>query len=114
MPLPPLLKGPQATVPDRAGLRQYGSHVYQSTAKGQISLKRQASIAKERPALPSTALNGDPLLSVDDVAELAGLHPEVVRRAIRRDELKASKLCSRFRIRPSDYEAWIDASRFES
>jgi excisionase family DNA binding protein len=49
-----------------------------------------------------------PLLSVEEVGRLSGLHPEVVRRAIRRLELRASKLCGRYRVRQEHFEAWIE------
>jgi excisionase family DNA binding protein len=53
------------------------------------------------------------LLTVFDVAELTQLHPEVVRREIRRGHLRATILCRRLRISPSDLQVWIDANRSE-
>lgn len=49
------------------------------------------------------------VLTVDDVAELVQLGPEAVRRAVRRGELRASKLGGRIRIRRDDVNAWIEA-----
>ena len=51
------------------------------------------------------------LLTVTEVSELAQLHPEVVRRAIRDGELRASAMRRRLRIRTSDYEAWVESNR---
>ncbi len=48
-------------------------------------------------------------MTVDDVAELVQLGPEAVRRAVRRGELRASKLGGRIRIRRDDVNAWIEA-----
>lgn len=52
------------------------------------------------------------LLSVDDVAQIAKLSAKTVRRAIDRGELVAHKVCGRWRIRESDFEAWIERGRF--
>ena len=54
-----------------------------------------------------------PLLSPEDVARQCGLSRRAVYRAIERGELRASRLCSRLRIRPEDLDAWIDANRVE-
>jgi len=53
------------------------------------------------------------LLSPEDVATQCGLSRKAVYRAIERGELRASKLCSRLRIRPDDLDTWIEASRLE-
>jgi excisionase family DNA binding protein len=53
------------------------------------------------------------LLSVRDVAELAGLSQMAVYRAIHDGELKAAKLRGKLRIRPKDFERWIDESSVE-
>ncbi len=52
----------------------------------------------------------DVLLSPEDVASQCGLSRKAVYRAIDRGELKAARLCSRLRIRPSDVEAWVEAN----
>jgi excisionase family DNA binding protein len=48
------------------------------------------------------------LLSPQQIRDLTGLHEEVIRRAIRDGELRASKLRGKLRVRPQDYDAWID------
>ena len=52
-------------------------------------------------------------LTVYEVANTVALHPKVVRRAIDAGELRAVKLRSRIRIRPGDFEAWVEANRVE-
>ena len=53
------------------------------------------------------------LLSPEDVAHRCGLSRRAVYRAIERGELRASRLCSRLRIRPEDLDAWIAANGVE-
>jgi excisionase family DNA binding protein len=53
------------------------------------------------------------LLSPEDVATQCGLSRKAVYRAIERGELRASKLCSRLRIRPDDLDTWIEGNRLE-
>jgi excisionase family DNA binding protein len=53
------------------------------------------------------------LLSPEDVATQCGLSRKAVYRAIERGELRASKLCSRLRIRPDDLDTWIETNRLE-
>lgn len=55
-----------------------------------------------------------PLLSPEDVARQCGLSRRAVYRAIERGELRASRLCSRLRIRPEDVDAWIAANAVET
>jgi excisionase family DNA binding protein len=72
-----------------------------------------AALAKREPPArpPATSKNGDPeFLTVKEVAEIVRLHERVVRRAIRRGELRASKPCGRIRIRRADLEAWLKDS----
>jgi excisionase family DNA binding protein len=59
-------------------------------------------------------MKAEQTLTVDDVAGLARLHPEVVRRAIRRGELRASRLCGRLRVTTSDYHAWLKQSQMQT
>ena len=47
-------------------------------------------------------------LSVADAARAAGLSQRAVYRAIQRGELTASHVCSRLRIHPDDFLAWMD------
>lgn len=49
----------------------------------------------------------EPLLTPNEVASLAGLHPEVIRREIRRGNLKAHKLTGRLRISRAAYHDWL-------
>jgi len=51
-----------------------------------------------------------PLLTPEDVARRCRLSRRVVYDAIRRGELPALRLCSRLRIRPEDFEAWLSAA----
>ena len=55
----------------------------------------------------------DALLSPEEVAGQCGLSRRAVYRAIERGELRASRLCSRIRIRAADVEAWVDESQIE-
>ena len=48
------------------------------------------------------------LLDVDQVAEVVGLSPLTVRRALREGDLVGSKLRGRWRIDPANVAAWID------
>jgi excisionase family DNA binding protein len=51
------------------------------------------------------------LMSPEDVAKWCGLSKRAVYRAIERGELSASRLCHRLRVRPTDVEAWVEATR---
>jgi excisionase family DNA binding protein len=55
----------------------------------------------------------DALLSPEQVAGRCGLSRRAVYRAIERGELRASRLCSRIRVRAADVEAWVDGSQIE-
>lgn len=50
------------------------------------------------------------LLTVEDAAERARVHPETVKRAIRSGRLRASRLGERgaYRIREEWFDEWID------
>jgi excisionase family DNA binding protein len=50
-------------------------------------------------------------LSVAETARAAGLSRQAVYRAIGRGELRASVVCSRMRIHPDDFLAWMDGDR---
>lgn len=50
----------------------------------------------------------DALLSPHQVAELAGLSTRAIYRVIERGELRATRLCKRYRIAPADLEDWIE------
>lgn len=51
------------------------------------------------------------ILTVREVARQSKLSEKAVRNAIRRGELRASKLCGRLRVRETDYEEWFDLGR---
>jgi excisionase family DNA binding protein len=55
----------------------------------------------------------DALLSPEEVARQCGLSRRAVYRAIERGELRASRLCSRIRIRTADVDAWVDENQIE-
>lgn len=48
------------------------------------------------------------LLTVPEVAERVKLDETTIRRAIRRGELTAAKICGQIRIRETDLEDWIN------
>ena len=50
-------------------------------------------------------------MSVKDAAGLAGLSPASIYHAINRGELEAVRLCSRYRIRRSAFDEWIERAR---
>jgi len=50
------------------------------------------------------------LLTLDEVAQRCRLSAKAVRSAIRRGELRGSKVCGRWRVAPSAFRDWIDAS----
>ena len=47
-------------------------------------------------------------LSVTETARASGFSRQAVYRAIGRGELRASVVCSRIRIHPDDFLAWMD------
>ena len=53
------------------------------------------------------------LLAPSTVAQLCGLSRRAVYRAIERGELRASRVCSRLRVRPADLTDWLDRNRVE-
>ena len=55
----------------------------------------------------------DALLSPEEVARRCGLSRRAVYRAIDRGELRASRLCSRIRIRAADVDAWVEENQIE-
>jgi excisionase family DNA binding protein len=50
-------------------------------------------------------------LTVAETARASGLSRQAVYRAIGRGELRASLVCSRIRIHPDDFLAWMDGDR---
>jgi len=55
----------------------------------------------------------DPLLTPSDVGDQCGLSLKTVYRAISRGELRASRICSRLRVKQSDVDRWIERSQIE-
>jgi excisionase family DNA binding protein len=53
------------------------------------------------------------LLTVDEAANRVGLRHVALRKAIRRGELPAVKLCSRLRIEPAALEDWISRGQVQ-
>jgi excisionase family DNA binding protein len=51
--------------------------------------------------------------SPKEIAELCGLSPRAIYRAIGRGELRANRLCGRLRSRITDIEEWIDRNAVE-
>lgn len=62
---------------------------------------------------PRRAEGRPPLLTVQDVADRCGLSMKAIYRAIDRGDLRASKLCSRLRVRAEDVDAWIERSTLD-
>ena len=60
------------------------------------------------PSNEAAATEPRRLLSPKQVSDLCGLHVEVVRRAIRDGELPASRLRGKLRVRPEDFDAWVN------
>lgn len=53
-------------------------------------------------------LTVDPWLTTEEAAELVHNHPETIRQACRRGELKAAKRGRNWRIRRSSIETWVE------
>lgn len=51
------------------------------------------------------------VLTVEEVSRRSKLGEKAVRGAIRRGDLRASKLCGRWRVRESDYDDWFERGR---
>jgi excisionase family DNA binding protein len=66
----------------------------------------------EGPRAPgrSAPVRQEKLLAPQDISDRTGLNVEVIRRAIRRKELRAVNICRRIRIKEADYEAWLARS----
>lgn len=48
------------------------------------------------------------MLSPAQAGAIVGLHPEVIRREVRRGHLRAHIVCRRIRIWPDDLHTWLD------
>jgi excisionase family DNA binding protein len=77
---------------------------------GPATIDRLADLVATR--LDERSRTGEaPLLTVAQAAQLAGLHPETVRRAIRSGALEAAGYVGkRPRLRRNDVERWLDAA----
>ena len=64
-------------------------------------------------ASKGTAASDESLLSPGEIAQTCRLSLKTVYRAIGSGELPASRICNRLRVRPTDLNAWIDASRLD-
>ena len=69
---------------------------------------------RAKPVIPRA--QADPPTDADALLSRAGsaavwTQPRAVYRAIERGELRASRLCSRIRIRAADVEAWVDGNQ---
>jgi excisionase family DNA binding protein len=53
-------------------------------------------------------------LTVAEAARASGFSRQAVYRAIGRGDLRASVVCSRIRIHPDDFLAWMDGDRVAS
>lgn len=69
----------------------------------------QTTPSRRGPGVDARLPPGPLFLTVNDVAASCGLSPRAIYRAIRRGELRASRLCSRLRIDPTDVACWIAA-----
>jgi excisionase family DNA binding protein len=57
--------------------------------------------------------DGDDVLSVAEVAAIVHVSPKVVYGALERGELTGAKPCSRWRVRRSHVDAWLESKRAE-
>jgi excisionase family DNA binding protein len=77
---------------------------------GPATIDRLADLVANRLA-ERRAAGEAPLLTVAAAAQLAGVHPETVRRAIRSGALEAAGYAGkRPRLRREEVERWLDAS----
>lgn len=57
--------------------------------------------------MPAERWHGEALLTPDQCAELAQLHPETIVRKCRSGEIKATKPAGQWRIYGEDFERWL-------
>jgi excisionase family DNA binding protein len=53
------------------------------------------------------------LLSPEQIADATGLHYMTILDFCRRGELRALKIGNRWKVRPEDYDAWLESKRVE-
>jgi excisionase family DNA binding protein len=107
--LSPLLQGPQAKAPTRAGLRQFNSPGYQSPADGQISLRSLTPIAKGQNASPSTL--AEPFITAREVAAKLCVHQNFVYDQAASGRMPSYKISGLRRFRWSEIETWLAPTR---
>jgi excisionase family DNA binding protein len=74
---------------------------------GPQTLDRLADLVAER-LIEQRAAGAEPLLSTAEVARVAGVHPETVRRAIKAGALSTvGYVGNRPRMRRADVDAWV-------
>lgn len=59
-------------------------------------------------------MTGESLMSIDEVADIVGLSPHSVRRAIRDGQLQAIRLRRSLRVHPDDLARWLDDGRLRA
>jgi excisionase family DNA binding protein len=78
----------------------------------QLAMGRSEDNAVDRARLNAVLGSAPPrYLTVAEAARASGFSPRAVYRAIDRGELTASHVCSRLRIHPDDFLAWMDGDR---
>jgi len=101
-----------ATVqPSQAELDWLNPRRANGSASSRGGAKKQARQNGPAEAVEKTAPKE--FLSVKEAAEIVGLSEKAIRRAIDDGELPASKPRGRIRIKRTDLDAWIEASRVE-
>jgi excisionase family DNA binding protein len=77
---------------------------------GPQTMDRLAELVAER-LIEQRAAGAEPLLSTAEVARVAGVHPETVRRAIKAGALRTvGYVGNRPRMRRADVDAWVAGS----
>jgi excisionase family DNA binding protein len=77
-----------------------------------LAMSRTEDNAVDRSRLKIVLGSAPPrYLTVAETARASGFSRQAVYRAIGRGELRASVVCSRIRIHPDDFLAWMDGDR---
>jgi excisionase family DNA binding protein len=71
--------------------------------------QRQARGPGKRPKPAQEQHKIEPLLSVDEVAEVLRKPPDAVRKMMQRGRIPAVRLGKEFRVRRSEFQAFLDA-----
>jgi excisionase family DNA binding protein len=56
----------------------------------------------------------DGLITVEDAAQRLDLHHSTIRRAIKRGDLPAVRVCRRIRIDPDELLRWVESQRVKA